>query len=54
MEFVKSIEELYGKKENSKMLRDLNAQIPGAPNFKYGELVRSDAANRFGILNLHL
>jgi zinc D-Ala-D-Ala carboxypeptidase len=33
-------------------LRDLNAFIPGAPNFSYGELVKSDTALRLGIENI--
>jgi len=32
-------------------MRDLKATIPGAPNFTYGEVVRSDAATRLGISN---
>jgi zinc D-Ala-D-Ala carboxypeptidase len=52
MDFVKNIQDLYGKQLDSKLLRDLNAKIPGATNFKYGELIRSDTASRFGITNL--
>jgi len=33
------------------MLRDLNSTIPGAPNFTYGELIKSDTALRYGIKN---
>lgn len=32
--------------------RDLNARIPGAPNFSYREMIRSDTALRKGIINL--
>lgn len=32
--------------------RDLNAQIPGAPNFYYGEAVQSDTAVKHGIQNI--
>lgn len=32
-------------------MRNLNAKIPGAPNFKYKELVRSSTALRKGIKN---
>lgn len=31
--------------------RDLGSKIPGAPNFTYGEFVRSDTAIRKGIVN---
>ena len=31
--------------------RDLRAKIPNAPNFTYGEMVRSDTAIRLGIVN---
>lgn len=31
--------------------RDLKKVIPGAKNFRYGELVRSDAALRLGLFN---
>ena len=34
------------------MIRDLNATIPGAPNFRYREFVRSDIATRLGISNI--
>ena len=33
-------------------MRDLNAKIPGAPNFRYGEFVKSDTAIRLGIENI--
>lgn len=33
------------------MLRDLNATLPNAPNFKYGEFVKSSTAIRYGIIN---
>jgi len=33
------------------MNRDLNSVIPGAPNFKYREFVKSDTAIRLGISN---
>ena len=33
------------------MLRDLNAKLPMAPNFKYGEFVYSYNATRLGIKN---
>ena len=33
------------------MYRDLNTTIPGAPNFKYKEFVKSDTAIRLGISN---
>ena len=33
-------------------LRDLNACIPGAMNFKYGDFVRSDTAIRLNIPNI--
>lgn len=33
-------------------LRDLNAKIPGAPNFQYKEFVKSDTATRRGIPNI--
>ena len=32
--------------------RDLRARIPWAPNFTYGEMVRSDTAIRLGIVNM--
>lgn len=32
--------------------RDLNAQIPGAPNFYYGEVVQSATAVKHGIKNI--
>ncbi len=32
--------------------RDLRAKIPGAPNFRYGEFVKSDTAIRHGIINM--
>jgi hypothetical protein len=32
-------------------MRDLNSAIPGAPNFKYREFVKSDTAIRLGIVN---
>jgi hypothetical protein len=38
--------------EGSYMLRDLKRKIPGAPNFTYGELIKSDAALRLGIPNI--
>jgi len=31
---------------------DLNARVPGAISFKYGELIRSDYATRYGISNI--
>jgi hypothetical protein len=31
---------------------DLKKQIPGAPNFTYGEVLRSDTASRLGIENI--
>ncbi len=31
---------------------DLNKTIPGAPNFTYGELLRSSTASRLGIKNI--
>lgn len=31
---------------------DLNDKIPGAPNFRYGEFVRSQTATRLGINNV--
>ena len=31
--------------------RDLKAKIPFAPNFTYGEMIRSDTAIRLGIVN---
>ena len=31
--------------------RDLNAKIPGARNFRYKELIKSDTAIRLGLLN---
>lgn len=34
------------------MLRDLRAKIPGAPNFTYGELIKSSTARRLGISNI--
>lgn len=34
------------------MLRDLNATIPGAPNFEYWEFLKSDTAARLGIVNI--
>lgn len=34
------------------MLRDLNAKLPMAPNFRYKEFVRSDTASRLGIRNV--
>lgn len=33
-------------------LRDLNAKIPGAPNFQYKEFIKSDTAMRKGISNI--
>jgi len=33
-------------------LRNLKNRIPGAPNFKYGEFIKSDVATRFGIINM--
>jgi len=33
------------------MLRNLNSAIPGAPNFKYSEFVKSSTALRYGIKN---
>jgi len=33
------------------MLRDLEAKIPGAPNFEYWEFIKSDTAMRLGIVN---
>lgn len=33
-------------------MRDLKKSIPGASNFKYGELIRSDTALRLGLLNM--
>ncbi len=33
------------------MLRNLNMRLPMAPNFKYGEFVKSSTARRFGIRN---
>lgn len=32
--------------------RVLTNKIPGAPNFKYGELIKSDTAVRLGLLNI--
>lgn len=32
--------------------RDLNAKIPGAPNFEYGEFVSSETAVKYGIANV--
>lgn len=32
-------------------MRDLKARIPGAPNFLYGEFLKSDTAIRLGITN---
>ena len=34
------------------MLRDLRAEIPGAPNFTYRELIKSSTARRLGISNI--
>ena len=34
------------------MLRELNAKIPGAPNFKYSEFIKSDTAIRLNISNI--
>jgi len=34
------------------MLRDLRAKILGAPDFRYGELIKSDTAIRLGIANI--
>jgi hypothetical protein len=42
------ITNLFAKKG----VRDLNAKIPGAPNFTYGEFVKSYTATRFGIDNV--
>ena len=33
-------------------MRDLNSKIPGAPNFKYREFVKSSTALRLGISNI--
>lgn len=33
-------------------MRDLKKYVPGAPNFKYGELIRSDTALRLGLPNI--
>lgn len=33
-------------------MKDLNAKIPGAPNFRYGEFLKSDVALRFDIYNI--
>ena len=33
-------------------LRDLDSKIPGAPNFRYKEVVKSDTALRLGIENI--
>jgi hypothetical protein len=35
-------------------MRDLNATIPGAPNFKYKELIKSTTATTLGISNVPL
>jgi len=32
-------------------MRNLNKKIPGAPNFKYKEFIKSDTAIRFGVDN---
>lgn len=43
---------IFGKKGgDKKVLRDLKARIPGAPNFTYGEFLKSDTAMRLGIKN---
>lgn len=34
------------------MVRDLRDDIPGAPNFTYGELIKSSTARRLGISNI--
>lgn len=53
MEFIKNIKDLFRcVPKDAELLRDLNAKIPDAPNFKYGELIRSTTAKRLGILNL--
>lgn len=33
-------------------MRDLNSKIPGAPNFKYKEFIKSNTATRLGINNI--
>jgi len=33
-------------------MRSLNSKIPGAPNFRYREFIRSQAASRLGIDNI--
>ena len=33
------------------MLRDLNSRVPGAPNFRYKEFVKSSTALRYNIVN---
>lgn len=34
------------------MLRDLNKNLPMAPNFKYVDFIKSSTASRFGIINI--
>jgi hypothetical protein len=42
----------YKQEKIKPIMRNLNSKIPGAPNFKYREFIKSDTAIRKGIDNI--